>query len=132
MENGNIIISGNFEYSAETFETLIGVLPGFVYRCKNDSEWTMLYISSQCEDITGYLPDDIIYNNRISFNEIISQEYRHYLHERWHGILKIRGVLKEEYRIITKDGKIKANINQRREYMVEIYHMILLKCIILI
>ena len=107
MENGNIIISGNLEYNAETFETLIGVLPGFVYRCKNDSEWTMLYISGQCESITGYLPEDIIYNNRISFNEIISQEFRIYLHERWHGVLKLRGVFKEEYKIITRDGNIK-------------------------
>lgn len=114
MENDNIIISNNFGCDAETFETLIGVLPGFVYRCKNDADWTMLYISSQCSDITGYSPNDIIYNNKISFNEIISQEYRIYLHERWHGILKIRGVLKEEYKITTKGGKVKWVLEQGR------------------
>lgn len=96
-----------FEYNAETFSSLIGVLPGFVYRCLNDSNWTMLYISDQCKDITGYTPDEMINNSLISYEEVISHEYRRYLHERWRVVLSNRGVLKEEYKIVRKDGSFK-------------------------
>jgi len=42
------------------YETLLNNLPGFTYRCQNDENWTMIYISSGCEEITGYLPEDFI------------------------------------------------------------------------
>ncbi len=36
--------------------SMVGNLRGFVYRCKHDRNWTMLYLSDQCEAITGYPP----------------------------------------------------------------------------
>ncbi len=46
------------------YSTLLTNLPGFTYRCPNDKNWTMEYISDGCKKITGYAPNDFI-NNKI-------------------------------------------------------------------
>ncbi len=88
-------------------ENLISNLPGMVYRCHNDRSWTMEYIAGSCKEITGYNPEDLIGNNRISFNELILPEYREYLWEKWQDVLARKGVFEEEYQIRTADGQIK-------------------------
>jgi PAS domain S-box-containing protein len=112
MGANNHILPKDFEFNKETFVTLIEVLPGFIYRCKNDNDWTMLYTSNQVKEITGFSSEEINFNSEISFNEIISHEYRLYLHERWHSVLKSRGVLKEEYKIVRKDGSVRWVLEQ--------------------
>lgn len=88
-----------------TLERLIHNLPGFVYRCRNDQQWTMLFISDQCERITGYSAGELTGNKFISYDEVIEPSYREYLHERWVDVIRNKEVLKEEYKIIRKDGQ---------------------------
>jgi PAS domain S-box-containing protein len=51
--------------------TLMANLPGMAYRCLYDENWTMEFVSEGCKKLTGYEPDDIIYNKQISYNELI-------------------------------------------------------------
>lgn len=83
---------------------LISNLPGFVYRCANDANWTMFYISDVCEKVTGYKPDDFLYNRKIAFNDIIHPAYQKELHEDWEIILKKNKSFEHEYKIITASG----------------------------
>ncbi len=87
--------------------TIIDNLPGFIYRCANDRDWTMFYITRQCEEITEYKPEDFINNNLIAFNDIIHPDYRELLWNEWQRILKDKKIFQYEYPIITKSGKIK-------------------------
>ncbi|MCX8057659.1 MAG: PAS domain S-box protein, partial [Ignavibacteria bacterium] len=87
--------------------TLINNLPGFIYRCWNDKNWTMEYITHQVEEITGYKVDDLLYNKNLSFNEIIHPDYQEFLWNKWQDILPKREVFEFEYPIITKSGEIK-------------------------
>ncbi|HPV62443.1 MAG TPA: hypothetical protein PLY22_00720, partial [Fervidobacterium sp.] len=32
---------------------LLSNIPGFTYRCANDKNWTMLFISEGCKEVTG-------------------------------------------------------------------------------
>lgn len=87
--------------------TLIKNLPGFIYRCRNDRDWTMEYITPQVEEITGYKPEELIYNRDLSFNNLIHPDYRDYLWEKWQRVLAEKSVFEDEYPIITKSGEIK-------------------------
>ena len=85
--------------------TLINNLPGFVYRCANDREWTMEYISHGCLEVTGYAPDDFIGNNNLAYNDIVHPDHREPLWEKWQKLLINKGVFEEEYPIIAKGGE---------------------------
>ncbi|MDY0235194.1 MAG: diguanylate cyclase [Gudongella sp.] len=86
---------------------LLDNLPGMVYRCKFDHEWTMQYVSDGCKELTGYNPDSLIGNIEISYNEIILEEYRTEIWNLWNKIIEDKTVFKFEYPIQTKTGHIK-------------------------
>lgn len=56
-----------------TLDEITSFLPGMVYRCLNDKNWTMKYVSNGCEGLTGYKPEDFI-NNSPPYNEIIHKD----------------------------------------------------------
>jgi PAS domain S-box-containing protein len=61
--------------SQRTLSTLIGNLPGMVYRCKNDSDRTIEFVSGRCQGLTGYAPEDFIENRRVSYGrDLIAKE----------------------------------------------------------
>ncbi|MFP4555734.1 MAG: PAS domain S-box protein [Bacteroidales bacterium] len=87
--------------------TLVNNMPAVVYRCNNDSEWTMNYVSPFCEELTGYKPEDLLNNKKVSFNEIIHPDYREELWDQWQEAIKNRQVFTGEYIIITASGQHK-------------------------
>lgn len=90
-----------------TLSNLITNLPGMVYRCALDRDYTMKFISEACFRITGYLPDDYIKNKSISFNDLILPEYRQPIWEKWQEVIKENSFFEEEYPIRTASGEIK-------------------------
>lgn len=53
------------------FGTMADNLPGMVYHCQNDENWTMTFISRGAQSLTGYQPDDLIRNQRIAYADLI-------------------------------------------------------------
>lgn len=86
---------------------IIDSLPGFAYRCKFDSHWTMFYLSEGFEKVTGYSTYDVLQNQRISFNDIIMPKYRQYLFDHWEECLHLHIVFDAEYEILTATGEHK-------------------------
>ena len=89
------------------YSSILGNVPGLIYRCKNDPNWTMEYVSQGCLNLTGYQPDEMIGNRTVSFGEIIVEEYRDLLWEQWQKVLEEGSVFQGEYQIRTADGKEK-------------------------
>ncbi len=87
--------------------SLIDNLPGFVYKCALDHNWTMFYISDKCFEVTGYKPEDLIQNKKISYNDVIHPQYREFIWEKWQSVLTSETFFQEEYKIVTADGKTK-------------------------
>jgi PAS domain S-box-containing protein len=90
--------------SERMFATLLENLPGLVYRCLNDQQWTMLFLSDGCTDLTGYNPSNLIENSKISFEDIIVEGYRQGLHDAWNSALARQLPCEVEYEIMTADG----------------------------
>ena len=93
--------------SERSKSVLLSHLPGMAYRCNYDRNWTMEYVSEGCLGLTGYAPESLLNNRDLSFNEVISPEYRDLLWEEWERILPQRKHFKYEYEITTYDGKRK-------------------------
>ena len=93
---------------------LISNLPGIVYRCKNDENWMMTFISEGCYELTGYKAEELLGNYKKSYNEIIDPNYRGVLKQIWDEELSNRTVSQVEYPIITAAGNIKWVWEQSR------------------
>ena len=93
--------------SERSKSVLLSHLPGMAYRCLNDSDWTMEFVSEGSTDITGYAPESIIGSRDVSYNDIISPEFREIVREEWERTLALRSNYRGEYEIITKTGERK-------------------------
>jgi PAS domain S-box-containing protein len=87
--------------------TLLSNLPGMVYRCRNDVDWTMEYVSDGCYELTGYAPDDLIGNRSISYNQIIHPDDRKMVRDEVRRALEHNEPYTITYRIITAGGEEK-------------------------
>lgn len=84
--------------------TLMSNLPGMAYRCRNDPDWTMEFVSEGCLALTGYPPEDLLGNRRVAFNNLIHPEDRAHVWNEVQTALKEHRPYQCVYRIITADG----------------------------
>ncbi|MGI6491940.1 MAG: EAL domain-containing protein [Pelotomaculum sp.] len=104
---GRKMIEKALHESERSKSVFLSHLPGLAYRCNYDRDWTMQYVSEGCFNLTGYPPESLLYNRDLSYNDIISPEYRKALWNEWERILATRQPLKYEYEIITATGERK-------------------------
>ncbi len=93
--------------SQRRLASLIDALPGIVFSCASDPEWSMTYLSEGCLTLTGYKSEELIGNRAVSFDAITHQE----------DLPKVLAALEMgvtqkqpyivEYRIRTKSGQEK-------------------------
>jgi len=106
-------------------ETLIQNLPGVVYRCLNDGDWTMLYLSDQIISLSGFTPSDFI-NSTITYLKLIKPQYRQYVADEFKLCLAENKVVELTYQIETKSHEVKwvqetaRFINQKNEDNLDI------------
>lgn len=91
----------------EALANLVSNLPGFIYKCSLDRDYTMEFISDACLRLTGYSADDFLDNKKITFNELILPQYREYIWGQWQKVLHDGSVFEEEYPIKTASGEIR-------------------------
>ena len=80
--------------------TLMNNLPGLVYRCRNDENWTMEFVSKGSFQLTGYQPDEILNNKKTSYNQLIHPDYREKLRNDVQTALKTGRSFQVQYPII--------------------------------
>jgi PAS domain S-box-containing protein len=92
--------------SNRKFDALINNLEDIVYRCKNDQDWTMEYISEGCENITGYSPKSFV-NGSVHFRHIILAEDQEKVWSDTQKGIDNKKPFSLSYRIKNKKGAIK-------------------------
>jgi PAS domain S-box-containing protein len=94
--------------SQRAMTTLLSNLPGMAYRCVNDRQWTMQFISEGCAELTGYPPEDYIGNRCRSFADVIHADDRERVWQEVQKELQRRRPFEIMYRIITASGDTKC------------------------
>jgi PAS domain S-box-containing protein len=87
--------------------TLMSHLPGMAYRCLNDKDWTMEFVSKGCYELTGYESNDLVQNNKLSYGDIIHPDDSNKVWEAIQKSLHTNQTFQFEYRIISASGKEK-------------------------
>ncbi len=93
--------------SRRILEMLLSNLPGMAYRCRNDADWSMEFVSEGCLELTGYPPEAIIDNRDISYAQMILPEDRAAV---WGAVQKginTKRPFVMDYRIRTAQGEEK-------------------------
>jgi PAS domain S-box-containing protein len=99
-------VEAELKDSERQLSSLISNLPGFVYQCLNDENYTMKFISTGCMKITGYKPIDYSSGN-VKFSEVILYEDLHEKKRKWEIALAEKAHFEHEYRIRRSDGEIR-------------------------
>jgi len=90
-----------------TLQSLTDNLPGYVYRCKNDTRWTPLYKSLGFEELTGYNVDETIEGKGITFDQLILPDYRKKVWDHWQYALAKKEAVQMAYPIRIRGGEIR-------------------------
>jgi len=93
--------------SERNFRSMVETIPGTVYQCLNDKNWTMKYISNDIEALCGYPPSDFIDNRIRTFASIIHGEDFRYVSETVNAAIANRKPYSLEYRVFHADGSIR-------------------------
>ena len=93
--------------SQRTLSTLMNNLPGAVYRCFNDPNWTLEFISEGIRELTGYAPDDFVRHRRVNYADLIHPDDRDQVWRDVQAALAEKRPFQLTYRLITVDGQTK-------------------------
>jgi PAS domain S-box-containing protein len=100
--------------SQRVLSTLMSNLPGMAYRCRNDEQWTMEFVSEGSWELTGYEPAAIHRPGPVAYRELIVPEDRHHVWDTVQAALSERRSFRLTYRIRTRQGTEKWVLEQGR------------------
>jgi PAS domain S-box-containing protein len=92
--------------SEERFRTLVGNVPGVIFRCEIDSDWTMEYMSDEIEDLVGYPSRDFVKRER-AFADSVHPEDRQRLEDEVMAAVSEDRPYTTQYRVVHADGGIR-------------------------
>jgi PAS domain S-box-containing protein len=105
--SGRRAVERSLAESERQLAALMSNLPGMAYRCRNDEQWTMEFVSDGCLELTGYRPEQLLSNRDLSYADLILAEDQKVV---WDGVqdgVQREGPYRLTYRIRTAAGKVK-------------------------
>ncbi len=87
--------------------SLMSNLPGMAYRCRNNPNWTMEFVSEGCAELTGYPPAAFIDDRKLCFADIIHPEDRQRVWNQVQTALEAKKPYQLDYRITTATSEEK-------------------------
>jgi PAS domain S-box-containing protein len=92
--------------SEERFRTLVGNVPGVIFRCEIDSDWTMEYLSDEIEDLVGYPARDFIKRER-AYGDMVHPEDRQRLEDEVGAAVAEDRPYTTQYRVVHADRSVR-------------------------
>ncbi len=91
----------------DQFRTLVNNIPGITYRCLYDDNWTMLFISTHVDHISGYSAEELLNNKQISYAKLILPEDDKRVSIAVQNAIKQGQSWEVEYRVRHKNGTLR-------------------------
>lgn len=88
------------------YESIAARMNGFLYRCRNDAEFTMVNITGAVARVTGYRAEDLLQNRRTSYAAIISEADVPSVEAAIAAATKARSNWDIDYRLRRADGQL--------------------------
>jgi PAS domain S-box-containing protein len=92
--------------SQRKLAALMSALPGMAYRCRNDREWSMEFVSEGVHALTGHRPDMLL-SGAVTYGSLIAAEDRERV---WNEVQRAIGEdqpFEMAYRLVAADGTVK-------------------------
>jgi PAS domain S-box-containing protein len=93
--------------SQERFKSLVNNIPGITYRCKYDKSWTMLFMSSEIDRLSGYSSSDFINNRVRTYESVIHPDDRENTAVEVDKAIVAGEPWEIEYRVLHRSGSIR-------------------------
>ncbi len=90
--------------SEKQLATLMSNLPGMAYRCRNDQNWTMEFVSAGALALTGYTAAELMGNRVVAFASLIHPDDREAVWNQVQADLKRAKPFTLNYRLRTATG----------------------------
>src|SRR4026208_1262919 len=84
--------------------SITGRMDGFLYRCRNDASYTMLYISDGVRTLTGHEPEDFVFNSVLDYSSAIHPDDLPFVYAAVDEALEARRNWNIDYRLLRKNG----------------------------
>ena len=84
--------------------SLVANIPGALYRCACDADWTMQWLSDEIEAISGYPASDFIASHVRTFASVIHPDDREHVERSVMDAVDAGRAFTLEYRVVRRDG----------------------------
>lgn len=89
------------------YQSLVNNIPGISYRCRYDADWTMLFISTHVDHVTGYSADELLNSKTVSYASLILPDDNARAGEAVAAAVARNEPWQVEYRVRHKNGQIR-------------------------
>lgn len=103
--------------SESRFRSIVSSVPGVVYRCLMDSDWTMQFLSEGAKVLSGYRATEFLPPAKRTWASIIHPDDRDQVERDVEDAISVREPFTLEYRILHRDGRIRWVYEQGRAVM---------------
>ncbi len=84
--------------------TMMANLPGMAYRCRNEPDWPMEFVSEGAKALTGFEPGALVGQDNLAFVDLIHQDDRDRVWDEVQAAVGERRPFQLSYRLRTSDG----------------------------
>ena len=97
----------NLRRNEEKYRSLVDNLPGITYRCLNDKNRSMVFMSDEVMNIIGYPASDFLDNAVRSWTSIVFESDRNYCHSKVAQAIKSDKNWEIVFRVLNAQGQIR-------------------------
>lgn len=99
---------------AEDMERILGTLRGIIYRCANDRDWSMLFLSGSAEELTGYPREAFFGRPPVTLGGLIHPDDAPRIWDEVQQALTAQCDFELSYRILTRSGEARWVLERGR------------------